>query len=171
MICTTEVAQLPFSDVGRVQLSPPQEQVRPPKFDLQSLFIWCFRGFTLKCLFSLVLPIPTSFSQAVTPAQLPHFIASSKPSSDVGLPSPTLSKRGVTPLPPQHLPIGSFFLSNILDSWRKLASRKCRDNPLIPLLPIILLLPQHHRPLLILDFEPPNSRCCLSQTIMQTSYQ
>ena len=100
------------------------------KFDLQSLFTWCLCGFTFKCLFSLVLPIPTLFSQAVTPAQLPHFIASSKPFSDVGLPSPTLSKRGITPLPPQHLPIGSFFLSSILDSWRKLASRKCRDNPI-----------------------------------------
>ena len=93
VICTTEeVAQLPFSDVGRVQLSPLQVEVRPPRFNLQSLFTWCLLGFTLKCLFSLVLPIPTSFSQAVTPAQLPHFTASSKPSSDVGLPSPTLSK-------------------------------------------------------------------------------
>ena len=35
------------------------------KFDLQSLFTWCLRGFTLKCLFSLVLSIPTSFSQVV----------------------------------------------------------------------------------------------------------
>ena len=99
------------------------------KFNLQSLFTWCLCGFTLKCLFSLVLPIPTSFSQAVTPAQLPHFTASNKPSFDVGLPNPTLSKRGVIPLPPQHLPIGSFFHSSILDYWRKLASRKCRDNP------------------------------------------
>ena len=115
--------------LGRVQLPPPQVEVRPPRFDLQSLFTWCLRGFTLKCLFLLVLPIPTSFSQAITPAQLPHFTASSKPSFDVELPSPTLSKRGITPLPPQHLPIGSLFLSSILDSWRKLDSRKCRDNP------------------------------------------
>ena len=115
--------------LGRVQLPPLKVEVRPPRFDLRSLFTWCLRGFTLKCLFSLVLLIPTLFSQAVTLAQLPHFTASNKPSFDVGLPNPTLSKRGVTPLPPQHLPIGSFFLSSILDSWRKLASRKCRDNP------------------------------------------
>ena len=116
--------------LGRVQLPPLHVEVRPPRFDLQSLFTWCLRGFTLKCLFSLVLPIPTSFSQAVTPSQLSHFTASSKPSSDVGIPSPTLSKRGITPLPPQHRPIGSFLLSSILDSWRKLAeSRKYRDNP------------------------------------------